>query len=315
MLQQTQVKTVLPYYERFIKTYPTLEALARAEENEVLSLWSGMGYYGRARNLWKAAQLVCERHAGEFPTNYDEAMDLPGIGRYTAGAILSIAYGQALPVLDGNVLRVFARYLKIEEDWREKESQELWNFLSKLVAHPSIAAHVADFNQALMELGARICTPRNPQCPLCPLTESCRSRRAGLQEILPRARPRRELQAFNYLVAVVRRGPKYLLMQNTDGRFLRGLWELPRTAGTPGGDVAETFAKVYNLRLKILAIGVPVAHRMTSRRLILYPVQAKIEGRLPPRTPFIWAEPRQDQLPVPSFFWKILETKPPEIGS
>ncbi len=164
MLQQTQVKTVVPYFEEFLRSYPTVEDLARAEESEILSSWSGLGYYRRARNLHRAAQMVCERYGGEFPRDFSQALELPGIGHYTAVAILSLAHGEPLPILDGNITRFFTRYLKIEDDLERTVVGKLRKFLVQLVSETSVAKNVRDFNQALMEIGSLVCIPRNPQC-------------------------------------------------------------------------------------------------------------------------------------------------------
>lgn len=307
MLQQTQVKAVLPYYEKFLQAYPTLEDLARAEEKEVLGLWSGLGYYSRARNLRKAAQVVWENHKGEFPHTYSEVLKLPGIGRYTAGAILSIAYGQALPVVDGNVERVFARYLRIEDDRHGRGAKKLWNFLSHLLQDRSVAKNVADLNQALMELGARVCTPHNPDCLLCPLTESCRARKAGMQEHLPRPRRKRSVEELNYVAALVSRRGKYLLKQNVDEKFLRGFWEFPRIQGKPDGALVEAFENAHGLKLQIKSLLPSLTHRITFRRLVVYPVEAWLLNRRPARS-FVWAVPGENGFPISAYIRKILQS-------
>ncbi len=228
MLQQTQVSTVLPYYERFLGTYPTLETLAQAQENEVLSSWSGLGYYRRARNLHKAAQIVSERFDGQFPKDYEEAIQLPGIGRYTAGAILSIAYGEPLPILDSNVARFLTRYLCIQDETVTTRSTALWKLLARLVQERSISSQITDFNQALMEIGALLCTPRQPHCDNCPLEASCRALSAGLETSLPRSQKPKQVQEFYYTVALASRDDTYLLTQNWQETFLEGFWEFPR---------------------------------------------------------------------------------------
>lgn len=307
MLQQTRVDTTLPYFGKFVQAYPTLEDLARAEQSEVLSLWSGLGYYNRARNLHKAAQMICEDYGGEFPRNYDHAIQLPGIGRYSAGAILSIAYGEALPVLDGNVLRVFARYLKIEGDLHGSRNKPLWEFLSRLVQDSRVRTEVADFNQALMELGAQVCKPRRPHCSLCPLRQSCRARKAGVQEKLPQRGQPRPVQEINYLVAVLVRRGRYLLTRNSEGSFLKGLWEFPRVEGYPSQDVPEIFGRTHGLRLKIKMIHSPLLHQITFRRLVLHPVQASLTGPLPEGN-YAWVGCSENKYPVSSYVRKIVRS-------
>lgn len=307
MLQQTQVKTVIPYFEKFVRAYPTLQALARAEENEVLSLWSGLGYYSRARNLQQAAQLVCENHGGKFPQQYAEALRLPGVGPYTAGAVLSIAYGQALPVLDGNVRRVLARYLKISGDIRGAAATRLWTFLSRLVQEAPLRQNISDFNQALMELGSEVCTPRAPRCPSCPLQDSCQARLEGLQEQLPVARKRQQVQEVNYLVALVSRRDKWLLRRNLDGEWLKGLWEFPRVEGLPGEGVTARFAGSLGLHLRLKRIAPPIGHRITFRKLNFFPVLASLQGPLPPGR-FTWGRPGTEKFPVSSYVRKVLDS-------
>ena len=307
MLQQTRVQTALPYFEKFVRTYPTLESLAEAEESELLSLWSGLGYYERARNLHKATRMVCEQHGGKFPRHYKDAIQLPGIGPYTAGAILSIAYGKPLPVLDGNVRRVFARYLRIEADLYGSEARKLWNLLSELAKDSCVTTHIAEFNQALMELGSELCTPRRPQCERCPLARDCRARKAGVEETLPRPRKRRPVEEVSYWAAVVARRGKYLLRQNLERKFLRGFWEFPCVENHPGVDVAERFAQVHRLKLKIKAIRPPVGHRITFRKLHIHPVQASLVGSLPAGS-YVWATLADGRFPLPSYVGKILNS-------
>ena len=199
MLQQTRVAAVIPYYERFLQRFPDVQALAKAPQEEVLRLWSGLGYYSRARNLQKAAQTIVATQGGIFPKNMRDALALPGIGAYTAAAILSIAYDEELAVLDGNVARVLARLGAIRGDLREpKRWQALQDRANSLLDRES----AGDWNQAMMELGATLCTPRSPQCLLCPVAESCEGRKLGIAERLPEKRRKREAVAVMLAVAV-----------------------------------------------------------------------------------------------------------------
>jgi A/G-specific adenine glycosylase len=189
MLQQTRVAAVIPYYARFLERFPTVKSLAEAPQVDVLRLWSGLGYYSRARNLQYAAQQVAAKHGGQFPACEEDALSLPGIGSYTAAAILSIAFGKKFAVLDGNVARVIARLGAVRGELREpKRWKGLQETASKLLDHKN----PGDWNQAMMELGATICTPRAPQCPLCPVAEFCQARKLGLAEILPEKRRKRQ---------------------------------------------------------------------------------------------------------------------------
>jgi len=189
MLQQTRVAVVIPYYERFVQRFPTVQSLAEAPEEEVLRLWSGLGYYSRARNLQKAAQTIVAEHRGEFPRDVEAALGLPGIGAYTAAAILSIAYQEKLAVLDGNVARVLARVGAVRGDLRANGT---WPKLQKTADQVLDEKSPGDWNQAMMELGATLCTPRSPQCLLCPVSEFCEGRKRGLTDEIPAKRVKRE---------------------------------------------------------------------------------------------------------------------------
>jgi A/G-specific adenine glycosylase len=200
MLQQTRVAAVIPYYERFLERFPDIRALAEAPEQEVLRLWSGLGYYSRARNLQRAARQIVSTHGGEFPQNVDEALTLPGIGSYTAAAILSIAFGAKQAVLDGNVARVLARLGAIKGDLRENGR---WQSLQQSADELLDPKSPSDWNEAMMELGATICTPRAPQCLLCPVAEFCRARQLGLTEVIPEKRKKRATVEITLAAAVL----------------------------------------------------------------------------------------------------------------
>jgi len=210
MLQQTRVNTVIPYYEKFLARFPDIRSLAEAPEQEVLRFWSGLGYYSRARNLQKAARQIVARHNSRFPDNLEDALALPGIGTYTAAAILSIAYGKKLAVLDGNVARVLARFAAIRGDLR---SGGRWPRLQRTAGTLHAPRAPGDWNQAMMEFGATLCTPRSPQCILCPVAEFCRARKLGLTDAIPekRAKPAGVELTLASAVLVDRQGPTLLL--------------------------------------------------------------------------------------------------------
>ena len=200
MLQQTRVAAVIPYFERFLERFPDVRALAEAPEEDVLRLWSGLGYYSRARNLQAAAREIVAKHRGKFPRDPSEALDLPGIGPYTVAAILSIAYGAKLAVLDGNVARVIARLEAIRGDLRAGGRwQGLQASADALLAQKS----AGDWNQAMMELGATICTPQAPQCLLCPVSAFCKARQLGCQEMIPEKRKKRATEGVTLAAAVL----------------------------------------------------------------------------------------------------------------
>ena len=234
MLQQTRVETVIPYFERWMQRFPTIRSLANASQQEVLSLWEGLGYYSRARNLHKAAQVVLDQYAGQIPQNRAGLEKLPGIGAYTAGAIASIAFGKDEAALDGNIRRVLARVFAVQTPARTPAGEkELWE-LARRCLPPGRAG---DFNQALMDLGSALCTPRSPQCLLCPLLEICAGHKMGIQESLPVSLPRQKIPHLNVAAAVVRRADTVLIAQRAQTDLLGGMWEFP--GGTLEND--ETF--------------------------------------------------------------------------
>jgi A/G-specific adenine glycosylase len=200
MLQQTRVAAVIPYYERFLERFPDIHALAAAPQEEVLRLWSGLGYYSRARNLHAAAQEIVAKHGGVFPRAEKDALELPGIGRYTAAAILSIAYGAKYAVLDGNVARVLARIFAVQGDLRDaKRWQSLQDSAGTLLEPKS----PGDWNQAMMELGATLCTPQSPQCLLCPVAQFCQARKLALADSIPVRRRKRATEKIELAAAIL----------------------------------------------------------------------------------------------------------------
>ncbi len=229
MLQQTRVETVTPYFERWMSRFPDLAALAAAPQQDVLSLWEGLGYYSRARNLHKAAQMVVAEYHGELPRDSASLRRLPGIGRYTAGAIASIAFGLNEAALDGNIRRVYTRLFDISEPVGSRApdgERRLWELATTIIQSlPPGAA--GNFNQALMDLGATFCTPRKPSCPSCPLAEFCQARAAGVQEERPVEPPRPQVPRITVAAAVIRRQGLILLAQRPFKGLLGGLWEFP----------------------------------------------------------------------------------------
>ena len=226
MLQQTRVETVLGYYARFLERLPTVEALAEADEDVVLGLWSGLGYYSRARKLREAARVLVAEHGGAFPRTRAEALALPGIGPYTAGAVLSIAYGLPEPLVDGNVQRVFARLFALEDPvGSTKLNKATWALAEVLV--PETGA--GEWNQALMELGATVCTSRAARCGECPLARGCAALEAGRVDVLPRPKERKPPTEVELVVHVVRRGDEVLLERRPAEGRMAGMWQFPTT--------------------------------------------------------------------------------------
>jgi A/G-specific adenine glycosylase len=224
MLQQTQVDTVIPYFKRFIQRFPTVQALAQADQQEVLKLWEGLGYYSRARNLHKAAKLVCEKFNGNLPQTYDGLQEIPGIGPYIAAAIVSIAFGKPVPVVDGNVLRVFARFWGIEDDIRDAKTRvALFDRLTPVIA----TCDPSNFNQAMMELGALVCSPRTPKCGECPLQKDCVAFATHRSSELPFKSKKAPVPHYDIAVGVVWHDGKILIGRRKETQMLGGLWEFP----------------------------------------------------------------------------------------
>ena len=248
MMQQTTYQTVLPYYERFLARFPTVEALAEADGQDVPKAWEGMGYYARARNLHKTARLISTQG---WPQSASEWAALPGIGPYTAAALASVLNGEKIPVVDGNVARVFARFWQLDDDFRAQPArarlaQRLQPCIdtcseTRLTERPNDRNAAGMFNQAMMELGALVCTPKNPSCATCPLSKDCAARKAGSQERYPVKAPKKPLPIRRLSAVVLSDGKgKVLLVQNRDGGLLKGLWELP--AIEPAADIVQVFS-------------------------------------------------------------------------
>jgi A/G-specific adenine glycosylase len=231
MAQQTRLETMLPYYQKWMERFPTVQELASATQHEVLSLWEGLGYYSRARNLHKAAQMAVSDYNGELPASPAELMKLPGIGRYTAGAIASIAFGADQPVVDGNVKRVFARVFAITEAVdTSKGENRVWAVAQEHLPE----GQAGDYNQALMDLGAVVCQPLQPRCKVCPLIDLCKAYEAGTQEDYPVKLQRARVPHYTVTAAVIRQGKQVLIGQRKPDELLGGMWEFPGGKQKPG---------------------------------------------------------------------------------
>jgi A/G-specific adenine glycosylase len=294
MLQQTRVDTVVPYYERFLERFPTVDALAAADEQDVLREWSGLGYYARARNLWRAAGMVVRDHGGELPRDPEALTALPGIGAYTAGAVRSIAFGERAAIVDGNVRRVLSR-LRGEP---ALENRELWALAGDLV--PERAPD--EFNQALMELGALVCTPRAPTCETCPIAGDCRGHASGNPEAFPVAAARPAPKAVRALAGVLeRKRPRaVLMMRRPSSGLLGGLWELPSTEGVdPDRLLADLRERTGLVAEPVEKLG-HVQHAFSHRALRLTVLRlAPLRGRLKRDASARWCARRDlEQLPL-----------------
>ncbi len=280
MLQQTQVTTVLPYYARFLARFPSLAALARAREAEVLHAWAGLGYYRRARALRTAAGIVVREHGGRVPDDPEAFGRLPGVGRYTCGAVLSIAYDRALPVLDGNVARVLSRLTARPLVSRApRDAKALWALATSLVPMRAPGA----WNQAMMELGARVCTPRAPLCETCPVRALCRARALGRVDEFPPPAPRRAGVHVRRALALIERRGRVLVTRRA-GRLLAGLWEPPGVDLARGADARRALAaalRALGLAAALAPLGIAVRHTITHRTFEVALWRGRLAGRAP----------------------------------
>ena len=283
MLQQTQVETVVPYYERFLESFPTVEALAVAPLEEVLKAWEGLGYYARARNLHAAARRVVTAHAGQLPDTFERLLALPGVGRYIGGAVASIAFGRDVAAVDGNARRVLCRVFEVREDVTRSGVQRKLETLAAGLLPPGRAGA---FNEALMELGATVCTPRAPLCDRCPLVDLCRATAAGDPEALPVRRPRRQIPHYDVPAAVtVRADGRVLVAQRNVDDMLGGLWEFPGGKREDGETLPECLVREMREELGVeVAVGeqlVVVRHAYTHFRITLHAFHCQLVGGEP----------------------------------
>jgi len=271
MLQQTRVETVIPYFGRWMATFPTVEALARADLGDALKCWEGLGYYARCRNLYRAAQVVMRDHGGRLPDSREALLALPGIGPYTVGAILSLAFGQDAAVLDGNVRRVFSRLYALSARPGDKGARkELWALAESLIP----AGRAGHFNEALMDLGATICTPRSPRCPHCPILLVCRAYALGDPEAYPPPRKRASTPHYDVTAGVIWRGEQLLIAQRPLDGLLGGMWEFPGGKVEEGETLPECLSRELREELEIeVQIGpqlTVVRHAYTHFRVTVY---------------------------------------------
>lgn len=313
MLQQTRVETVRAYYERWMQRFPTARALARASEQDVLHAWQGLGYYSRARNLWRGARVVVDEHGGELPRSVEGLRTLPGIGPYSAGAIASIAHGERTPLVDGNVVRVLCRLFALRGDpTRAPLGRELWRIAGELVP----GDRPGDFNQALMELGATVCTPRAPDCARCPLRRACAARRAGEVDALPELPARAPAIAISRVAAIVRRGEKVLAVQvRADAPRWAGMWQFPNADVKRRERVTAAAARAVLEAVGVQVTGgeaaFRVSHSVTRFRISLDVVTGGTSRGVPRAkgcAAFVWQPPGElHALAMPAAHRKIAD--------
>ena len=282
MLQQTRVETVIPYFERWMKRFPTIRSLARASQREVLSEWEGLGYYARARNLHQAAQIVDADYDGQLPRDVNQLRTLPGIGRYTAGAIASIAFGEDEAVLDGNIRRVLARVFDVGIPARSSAGEkQLWQLAQDNLPPGSAGT----YNQALMELGALLCTPRQPRCQACPICAHCQSYSLGIQEERPVMPSSPTLPHYLVSSAIIQQDQKVLIARRPPDGLLGGMWEFPGGKVEPGEDLVvglkrEVFEEL-GVNIQVGASFGVYQHAYTHYRITLHAYLCKLNGSQP----------------------------------
>ena len=297
MLQQTQVATVIDYYQRFLQSFPNVQSLAQADPQDLLSHWEGLGYYRRARSLHAAAKQIVARHGGEFPTKFEDVIALPGIGRYTAGAILSISQNKRLPILEGNTQRVFSRWIALRGPATDRPATNLlWQLAEEMLPRKN----AGEFNQAAMELGALVCSPVEPDCGRCPVSGFCQARQAGLQQVIPGKISRVQYQDRTEYAMVVRhagnpgsrsrgtRSARYLVRVIPDGGRWAGLWDFPRTTDAVFPSAAAAASALSDEIGVAISPGKQIAtirHAVTRYRIKLHVHDAVLSDteRIPPR--------------------------------
>jgi len=311
MLQQTTVAAVIPFYHRFLARFPDARTLARAEIDEVLPLWAGLGYYSRARNLHAAAKAVMEKHGGIFPQNFEEVLALPGVGRYTAGAVCSIAFGQKVPIVDANVARVLARVLCLKGDVKSPKVQaQLWQSASELV---NASTQPSNFNPAMMELGALVCVPKTPRCEACPVSDFCGAFKTNRQSEFPQFAAKKAHQQMHDVCVLFADASGVLLRQrsteNTARNWWKGMWELPRTTVLEGESTPAALGRLLaelNIQAEIGGCIKTLRHGVTTHAITLdcYEISdAKFENSA--AQIFEWDETRK--LAIPSTMRQLLD--------
>ncbi len=300
MLQQTQVATVIPYYERFLNSFPDVRSLAEADEQALLSHWEGLGYYRRARSLHAAAKKIVAEFDGRFPDSVDDVLNLPGIGRYTAGAILSISRQQSLPILEGNTQRIFSRWVAMRgmEPSEKTANRLLWEIATQMVPRK----RPGDFNQAAMELGALICTPSQPDCDGCPVVQLCAAKARGLQQAIPEKRTKTKVEDRTEFALVISRAtgsqqPHYLLRQIPDGGRWAGLWDFPRSTQESTRsvqDAADWLSREVGAKVLAGRRLTTIKHAVTRYRISLHVHEAELDhGDGSNLTPWCYCSPEE----------------------
>jgi A/G-specific adenine glycosylase len=320
MLQQTRVETVVSYYERFLVRFPSVQALASAPLEQVLKVWEGLGYYARARNLYAAARQIVTLHNGQLPDTFEGLLTLPGVGRYIAGAVASITFGRDVPAVDGNVRRVLCRVFEIREDVMRSAVQAS---LEALAASLLPVGQAGAFNEALMELGATVCTPRSPHCDRCPLRDLCQAHAKGEPESLPVKHPRKPIPHYQVAAAVtIRDDGRVLMAQRNADDMLGGLWEFPGGKREDGETLPECLVREMREELDVgIEVGellTIVRHAYTHFRITLHAFPCRLvdgEPRCLDCAAFCWVLPiEMDALPMSVADRKVAQALRLRIG-
>lgn len=311
MLQQTRVETVIPYYERFMKWFPTVEALAQATEDKLYKAWEGLGYYSRVRNMQKAARKIVDLHQGLFPETYKDILALPGIGPYTAGAVSSIAFSKPRAAVDGNVLRVYARLFAIHDPINQPRVRKQFEVLGECLVDPD---RPSSYNQGLMELGATICVPKQPKCMICPLAEHCHAREQSIQLDLPKKEPKKKQKRLTMLAIWLERSDKHLLVKRPADGVLSNMWALPsiareESAGTDEDQLRAYLLEEFGLVCENMVFVGKAKHVFTHVIWEFQVYKAKwVEGDTPAFPQCQWTdEDLRGTLALPTAFKKVLE--------
>lgn len=303
MLQQTRVETAIPYFQKWMAAFPSIFELAAAPQQNVLQLWEGLGYYSRARNLHKAAKIVADEYNGHLPKEAAALQKLPGIGRYTAAAIASIAFGQDQAALDGNIRRVLSRVFNVDKPLRSKESERL---LWELAQENLPSGEASDYNQAIMDLGATICTPKSPNCAVCPVAAVCQAKALDCQDERPVKKSKTQIPHYVVTAAIFQRNGKIMIAQRPQKGLLGGMWEFPGGKQEPGEDLPNCLQREILEELGVaIQVGKPFGiyqHAYTHFRVTLHAFLCSLNGSQPQlteHTDLRWVDPQElDDFPM-----------------
>jgi A/G-specific adenine glycosylase len=307
MLQQTTVVAVIPYFEKWMQCYPTLEDVAEASLEEVMKTWEGLGYYRRVKNLHKAAQIIQKEHGGKVPRTRESLHALPGFGPYTIGAVLSIAFNQREPIIDANVRRLVMRLLAIEGIADTKQDPQVYDYLEEVMPQKNMR----DFNQALMEMGALVCRSQEPICLLCPIKNYCEGYAKGIQEIIPIPK-KKKIHKFNAAIAVIRQSEKFLIQKRTKKGLLEGLWEFPGGKQEAGESIEDTLKREVREELEThleeSVFLLNVKHNYTQFSVTLYVYDCKVRETIVEHETRLWVSLEEMQkYPMPSGSARIVD--------